>query len=69
MDNVPDFVDLFGPKPEEIPRNYDTITRDLALPTLLLPGDLDNLKKTAEKMNAFAAVVESGGSLAIRTGT
>ncbi|KAJ1329879.1 hypothetical protein MN608_06615 [Microdochium nivale] len=69
MANVANFADLFGGKPREIPINYDSIAHDITLPTLPLLALTDDIETTADKMKTFAAVIESGSSIAIRTGT
>lgn len=69
MANTLNFSDMFSGKPKEIPIDYDRIADDMTLPPLPLLRLTDNLATTADKMETFATVIESGSTLAIRTGT
>ncbi|KAH7016112.1 uncharacterized protein B0I36DRAFT_435941, partial [Microdochium trichocladiopsis] len=56
-------------KPQGIPINQSTITHDLTLPILPPLRETDTLETIACKYEAFAASVEAGSSIAVRTGT
>ncbi|KAH7012262.1 uncharacterized protein B0I36DRAFT_356334 [Microdochium trichocladiopsis] len=56
-------------KPQGIPINQSTITHDLIPPILPLLREADTLETIACKYETFAAVVEAGSSIAVRTGT
>lgn len=62
-DKRPRFDDLFGRASHDV--DYEAAAGEPILP---MPEETDNLQRTVEKIDALAAVVASGKSLAVRTG-